>query len=571
MIYRRYFRYVFLYKWRLVTGVILSLISALVTLSPIFIIQYIVKSAFEEKNMNNLFIAIGFGLIAIILIFFFTYLSHFMMEYLSKKIIYKVRGELFSHLMYLPLKFYKDSSAGNTLSIMTNDIGELQNFTANCILNLIKEPVIIIIAVIKMFDLNFELTALIFILAPFFIIVIHYLAKKVKRLEMSIREKLSKLTSIIHQSLYGIVVVKVFAMEKQETDNFESENKSHLESNKRMTQYINLARPLIDFIGGLGILFLLGVGGYNVIQGSMTTSQLTALIVALTTISIPIKNLSDSFINIKKTYASLKRIFEILDVTKENEVEHNKINPETINGKVRFENVSFSYGNENVLSNINIEVEAGKTVAIVGHSGSGKTTLISLLPQLFQVTSGKIYIDGIDIKELNLNTLRRKISIVTQENIIFNATVKENISYGNPDATIEEIIETSRISNALEFIEKLPDGFNTLVGDRGTRLSGGQCQRISLARAILKKPAILILDEATSSLDSESEKLIQKALEKIIKNQTTFIISHRLSTIFHADIIYVLDKGEIIQTGTHEELLSQSGIYKKLYDFQFNI
>ncbi len=571
MIYRRYIKYILEYKLNLFLGLLLSLLAAAVTISPIFIIQYIVKSAFEEKNYRNLIVSVSIGLAAIILIFLFTYLSRFLMEFLSKRVIYKIRGKLFNKLMFLPVSFYKNERPGNIISVATNDISELQYFTATSILNLIKEPIVVILAVTKMFLLNYKLTLAIFLLSPVFILIIQLLSNKVRKIEKVIREKLANLTSFLHQAIYGIDIIKVFTMEKSEINKFSQENENYLKQSKKLLQYINLARPLVDFIGGLGVLFLLGFGGYLVIKGDIKTSELTALVVALTTLSLPIKNISETFVHIKKTSASLIRIFDLMDQkTEQIKLDKAEIVKE-IKGNVKFENVTFNYGDTQVLKNINIDIKAGSVVAIMGYSGAGKSTLVSLLPALMLPTKGKVLIDGYDTSNVELTHLRQHISMVTQESIVFSGTLLENILCAKPGADMQEVIKACEISNCMEFIEKLPDGFNTFVGNRGVKLSGGQAQRLTLARAIIKKPAILILDEATSSLDSEAEKLIQDALGKIIKNQTTFIISHRLSTISNADRIFVLDNADIVQQGTHDELVKQDGIYKKLYNLQFEM
>jgi subfamily B ATP-binding cassette protein MsbA len=570
-VYKKYASYLFKHKVSLFSGIFLSLLSAAFAITPIYIIEYVVKSAFEEKNVSMLFKAIILGLASIMGIFLLTFLSRFTMEFLSKKIIYQMRGKIFKSLMYLPLRFYKNTKTGNIISTSTNDIYELQYFTATGIMNLIKEPVVIVLALYKMLSLNFMLSLFIFALAPVFVLIIHFLSKKVKAIETRIRAKLANLTSMLQEAIYGVEVVKVFAMEKTEIDKFNNENRGYLNEDKKLMKYINLARPMVDFIGGLGVLFLLSYGGYKVIKGEITTSELTALIVALTTISLPVKNLSETFIQIKKASASLLRIFSLMEEEPEEYAGNAIPSKERLSGDIVFDKVSFSYDDANVLDEVSFEIKKGQVAAFVGYSGAGKTTLVNLVPKLIKPSSGNLLIDGEDVNSINLTYLRRNISVVTQENIIFNATVAENISYAKPDATKEEILHAAKVSNCLEFIEKMPEGFNTHVGDRGLKLSGGQCQRITLARAVLRNPSILILDEATSSLDSESEKLIQQALAKIIRNQTTLIISHRLSTIFNADIIYVLDKGKIVQKGTHDELLKKGGIYKKLYDLQFEI
>jgi subfamily B ATP-binding cassette protein MsbA len=422
-----------------------------------------------------------------------------------------------------------------------------------------------------MFDLSFLLTGLILLISPIFVLIIHYLSRKVKTIETRIREKLSNLTSYLNQALFGIEIVKVFAMENNEIEKFTEENKKYLKEDKKNIQYINLTKPLVDFVGGLGVLFLLGFGGYLVINNKISSSQLTALIVALMTMSLPIKNFSETLIHIRKTSVSLERIFALIDEKREENANEGILISQRLKGGVSFKDVSFSYGDEPVLENIDITIEPGQVAAFVGYSGAGKTTLVNLIPRLFTPTLGKIFIDDYDITGLSLNSLRKQISVVTQQNIVFAGTVKENILYGNPDASMEDIIRASDISYCTEFIDRMPNGYDTYIGDRGVKLSGGQCQRLTLARAIVRNPAILILDEATSSLDSESEKLIQNALLKIIKNQTTFIISHRLSTVFNADIIFVMDKGRIVDKGTHSELLAQTGIYNKLYELQFNL
>jgi subfamily B ATP-binding cassette protein MsbA len=438
------------------------------------------------------------------------------------------------------------------------------------LVNLISDPLILLGAIGLIFLIHWKLALYTLIIAPFAIFFTLSLGRRIRKLSRRLQETLGGMTSILQEVITGIKIVKAFAMEQAEIKKFNRENKKFFQLFVKADKLFVLSSPLIELLGALGVSFICWYGGCEVIKGNLSLEMLLVFMVYLGIVSRPIRSVSVFYQQIQHVITCGERIFRILDtpplIIDKKGARDFKISA----GGVEFEKVYFRYQEEKgVLYDINLKVTPGETVAIVGPSGSGKTTLVDLIPRFYEITSGQIKIDGVDIREMKINSLRNQISIVPQEVILFDGTVEENIRYGFRDASFEEIVKASQIANAHSFITKLKDGYRTRIGERGVKLSGGEKQRIAIARAIIKKPAILILDEATSNLDSESEKLIQAALLEILKNQTTFIIAHRISTVINADKIIVLHHGRMVEEGTHQELMKNSRLYKKLYSLQF--
>lgn len=571
-IYYRLFSYLKPYKFKIIFVFILILIFSISTL----ILPWLVKNLFQrtiiEKNKSILLPIILIFIIVLIIKTLAEYYKGYFMAEIGQKVIYNLRNELFSHIQYLDLKFYANNKTGEIISRFLNDITVLNTFMGYTIVELVTEPLIFIGSLIFLFYLHWKLTLLSLFIGPFALYTIISLGHQMKNFSERLQIKFADITSILQEAITNIKIIKAFATEKDEIKKFQDENKNNFILAMKTLKILTLLSPLIEFLGSMSIIFMMWYGGKEAIKGNLTPGNLIAFILYLTTISRPLRVLGGCYQRIQQSLVASKRIFEFLDTKQEIKENENAIFLPTIQGKVEFKQVYFAYEEQNmVLKNITFTAEPKKIIALVGSSGSGKTTIINLLLRFYDPLQGEITIDGYNLKEIKLESLRNQISLVTQENILFSGTIKENILYGKKDATFEEIQEAAKIANAHNFILNFPLQYNTQIGEKGVKLSGGEKQRISIARALIKKPKILILDEATSALDTESEKLIQDALFKIIHQQTTFIIAHRLSTIISADKIVVIDKGEILTQGTHQELLTHCKLYKKLVKMQFEL
>ncbi|MFQ6087859.1 MAG: ABC transporter ATP-binding protein [Candidatus Methanofastidiosia archaeon] len=489
---------------------------------------------------------------------------------ITQKVIMDLRMKLYKHIQRLSLSYFESTLSGRVVSKIITDVNSLQDLILATAARLIGHFVTLIGVIIVIFWMNFDLGVLIVTIIPALFLVMFRFSQKIKILSKKIQKKTGEMTGIVTEMLSGIRVVKSFAMERSEYEKFHAQNLEFVNLNLLRRREIGIIYAAMEFLSQFGILLVLWGGGYLVMRNSLTLGELTAYILYVGLLIRPVVELV-MFINIvQRGLASLERIFEMLDTEEEVFEKKDAITLDEVKGEIEFSNVSFSYRRgERALKNVSFKAKAGKTIALVGPSGSGKTSIVNLILRFYDPTDGKILFGGVDVKDLKLDFLRDQMGIVLQEDVLFSGTVRENISYGRRDAEFSEILEVSKYANAHDFIEKLPKGYETQVGERGIKLSGGEKQRISIARALLKNPKILILDEATSSLDSESELLIQNALEKLLKNRTTFVIAHRLSTVMAADKILVLDDGEIVEEGTHRELLERRGLYKKLYDMQF--
>ncbi|MBN1268536.1 MAG: ATP-binding cassette domain-containing protein [Kiritimatiellae bacterium] len=493
------------------------------------------------------------------------YLSRYLVEWVGNRVVTDLRAETFGHIHDLSLLYFTRSRTGELISRTTNDSMLVQRAVANVIGDLVREPFVLLVAVGWLLWLDARLAAASLLLFPIAVIPVALFGRKVRRFAREGQQKLADLISILQETITGARVVKAFGMEEHEKTRFNRENRSVFSRVMRVARAKAAVEPIIVFISLIGMSCVLLYARWV----RMSYDDFFTFAAALVVMYQPVKKLSRIHLEIQHSCAAADRIFEIIDteVTVRESPEARPFEGAVRN--IRFENVAFAYDAEPVLRDINLHVSAGECIAIVGSSGTGKTTCVSLLPRFFDVTAGAILINGLNIRQFTLASLRRQIGIVTQETILFNDTVANNIAYGESGAAREAIIESARRAHAHDFIMAMPEGYETVIGERGMRLSGGQCQRLAIARAMLRNPPILILDEATSSLDTESERQVQAALDELMANRTVFAIAHRLSTITHADRIIVLDGGCVVEEGPHRDLLALGGIYKRLYDLQF--
>lgn len=502
--------------------------------------------------------------------------SNYLMNMISQGVVREVKDRLYSKFQELSLEFYAQKRTGELISRITNDVSYIANSLSYALTDLISETIQLIIFSVTAFFLAFNTDwklFLVFFILPMIMIPVTRIAKRIKKYSLEMQKKVADLTSLLSETIQGAYIVKVFCREDYELKRFEEINRQYYRFTMKTIKRTMVLPPLTEFIGSLGVVAIFAIAGPQVIGNKLSFGMFAVLIYSIISMMRPIKKLSNVYaINQQAIPASI-RIYDILDqqsCIKEAAAAQEKTE---LRESITFDNVWFSYNETDgyVLKNISIKVKKGEVVALVGHSGAGKSTLANLLPRLYDPQKGRILFDDVDIKNFSLSSLRSLIAVVSQDMVLFNATVKDNIAYGRRGATDEEIMEAAKKAFAYDFINQFPQKFDTVIGDRGLRLSGGEKQRIAIARAMLKDAPILILDEATSQLDSASESLIKEALYTLMKGKTTFTIAHRLSTVQKADKILVMEKGTLIEAGTHEELLNHSKVYKRLYELQFNV
>ncbi len=504
----------------------------------------------------------------------FMYIKNILVSYVQFSLSVRIRNNLYQHIQTLSMSFFNKKKSGELTSIVMNDVAVMQGAFTNTFQKLMVEPVNILVFCFLLFVIDWKLASIAILTLPFATFLYIYVGKSIRRKSRRIQEKIAQIMHHLSETLFSFRVIKSFSTQIQVIGRFKSESSRYFRLLMRRAKLDNLSTPINEMIGiSIGVL-LLWYGGLQVIQADGITSEdFLRFILLLFSMLAPIKNLGAVNIAIQNSLAAAERVFKIMDL--ESEI-HDKPNAKDIidfSNQIKFEKVSFKYDNETqtVLNKISFTIQKGNITALVGSSGAGKSTLADLIPRFYDTTSGTITIDGVDIRDYKISHLRRMMGIVSQEVILFNDTIRNNVSYANPSLSVKEIESALRAANALGFINELPNGLDTVIGERGVKLSGGQKQRLSIARAIIKNPPILILDEATSSLDTESETLVQQAIEQLMKDRTVLVIAHRLSTVKNADEIILLKNGKIIEKGSHSMLIEQKGKYAELYDVQFQI
>ena len=530
---------------------------------------YITKLTTENGPEYALLLVVSIVIVIFLLKNVFNYLASFHVTRLRTGVLKDLREKLYQKIIHLPVSYYSDARKGDVMSRMLGDINEVQNSFFQVLELVVREPLTIIFSVAAMLAISTKLTLFVFIFIPISGLIISRIGKNLKAKSKKAQQETGYFISILDETLGGMKVVKSYNAENLFISKFnESVNKLQRLSNS-IGNKSNLASPMSEFLGILTIAVLLWYGGYMVlVDHSLKSTAFIGYIALAYTILTPAKNISKASYQVKTGLAAAERVFALMEEENAITSKPNAIHKDTFETGISIENINFRYQEENVLKDFSLQVPKGKTIALVGQSGSGKSTIASLLTRFYDVNEGRITIDNVDIKDLDLQSLRGMMGLVTQDSILFNDTIKANISLGKLDATDDEVIAALKIANAYEFVEDLPEGIYTNIGDSGNKLSGGQKQRLSIARAVLKNPPIMILDEATSALDTESERLVQIALENMMQNRTSIVIAHRLSTIQKADTIVVMQKGKIVEQGNHEELLAKNGTYSKLVSMQ---
>lgn len=584
-IYKRLLPFVKPYRGRLFAGIVCSMLFGGATFGVLIVLYWALGLISGEDlasgqipteltqvegdaggiGTKRLLMAVSFVPLAALLRGLLFFAGKYLVEWVGNRTVNDLRNKLFGHIHTLPMQFFGSSRVGDLISRVTSDTGLLNQLVSNVIGDLIREPFTLIGCVAAMFYLNWKLTVVALVVFPVCILPIMLIGRRIRKASKRGQQSIGDMLSVVQESVGGALVVKAFQTEAEETDRFRNFNSRYFKMTMKQARSKNMNEPIMEFLSAIGMA---GVVVYAYVE-NLSLALLVSFAVAMVSMYKPVKKLSEIHMRIQRAAPGAERVFEILDI--ENSIA-DRPGATPFAGPVDnidFRSVCFAYDEKKVLDGVDLQVRAGQCIAFVGSSGAGKTTLVNLLPRFFDVTGGRIEINGRDIRDFTVHSLRTQIGVVTQQTVLFNRSVAENIAYGSNNATREQIEQAARRANAHQFIMELGNGYDTVIGERGSRLSGGMAQRVAIARALLKNPPILILDEATSALDTESERLVQEALDELMKNRTVFVIAHRLSTVAKADCIYVLDQGRIVEKGSHQELLLQGGKYKYLYDIQF--
>lgn len=568
--YRRLLRFVLPYKKRLVAAVICMAFSG----ASNVVVPWLIKDVIDKVLANKDTVTLNLIVIGILVLFlfrgFFYFGERYLMSFVGQKIVNDIREKLYRHLQTLSLSYFDRRKTGNIMSNLTNDVSALQTAIAGNLISFVQEAVILVGSLVSMFALYWKLTLLTLVIVPLVVVTINFFGGRLRKAGHDVQGKMADITALLEEAISGIRIIRSFNREEFEIKRFVVQNDKNFWALMTTTKLTSMLTPFIQFFAAIAVTGIIWYGGMSVIEGKMTAGALIAFLIYAINLANPVRRISEIYGDIQKSLAAADRVFETLDTMPEVQEKKNAITLPKVQGHIVFDHVSFAYDKDHeALTDFNLEVKPGQVVALVGPSGAGKSTVANLLPRFYDITGGNLTIDGVNIKDVTFSSLRQQIGLVPQETMLFNASVRDNILYGCLDASEEEVIAAAKAANAHEFIMDLPQGYDTHVGDRGNALSGGQRQRIAIARAILKNPQILILDEATSALDTESEKIVQAALDRLMEGRTAVVIAHRLSTVRNADDIVVIDHGKIVEEGTHTELLAKNGLYASLYAVQF--
>lgn len=532
-------------------------------------LNYKVGALAGENTIWALAIVIALVLSLFLLKNLFSYLASFFITYLRNGVLKDLRNNLYKKIVNQPIAFFSDQRKGDIMSRMIGDVNEVQNSMLSALESFIREPLTIIFSILVMLGISVKLTLFTFIFIPIAAAVISKIGKSLKKNSIAVQQEQGRFLSLIEETIGGLRVIKAFNAESIFSKRFADSSQTFNRLSNKVMNRQNLGSPMSEFLGILMIAVLLWFGGSLVlVDKTLEGTQFIAFMGLAYNILTPAKAISKASYDMRRGNAAAERILEILDYENPIKERENPVVMKDFTTAISVKDITFAYAEQPVLTNFSLEVTKGKTVALVGQSGSGKSTIANLITRFYDVNEGAILIDGVDVKDMQTASLRKLIGVVSQDSILFNDTIKNNLLIGKPDATDEELITAAKIANAYEFINDLPEGFDTNIGDAGSKLSGGQKQRLSIARAVLKNPPIMVLDEATSALDTESERLVQNALENMMKHRTSIVIAHRLSTIQNADLIVVMQKGRIVEQGTHSELIQKNGMYKRLVEMQ---
>ena len=574
---RRYLHFVKPYRMQIIGTIIIGVIKFTIPLILPLLIKYVVDdiignhSLSADEKVSKLLVIMG--LMVVVFVFLrppIEYYRQYFAQWTSSKILYDIRNSLYMHTQKLSFNYFSNTRAGEIISRIINDVEQTKTFVVSGLMNLWLDIATIILALVFMFSMNHALTIVSILLFPFYAISVRYFFGNLRKFTRIRSQALAEVQSYLHERVQGMPVIKSFAIEAYEQTKFDKHNKNFLDKALQHTSWNAKSFSVVNTITDIAPLIVIGYSAYLVIQHQLSMGSMVAFFAYIEKLYGPLRRLVNSSTTITQSFASMDRVFEFMDEKYDIVDSPDARDCTKVYGDISFEDVSFSYeqNDKMVLKKMTLHVKKGETIALVGMSGGGKSTLISLIPRFYDVTKGRILLDGEDIRQYKVQTLRDKIGVVFQDNILFSESVMENILLGKPDATEEEVKVAAKAANAHEFILNLSEGYDTRVGERGVKLSGGQKQRIAIARVFLKNPPLLIFDEATSALDLESEHSIQESLEVLAKDRTTFIVAHRLSTITHVNRIVLIEHGEIIEMGTHEELMAQGGNYNKLYNVQ---
>ncbi len=566
----RILQYVKPYKGWLATAMVCMVIAASMAGAQAYMVKPLLDEVFFKQDRTMLLL-VPLLILGIFLVKgLFSYVYNYLLAKVGQSVILDLRNILYSHIQSLPLSFFHKKPTGELISRIISDIALIQGAVSSVIVGILKDTCQILFLIGVIFYQDWRMASVAMLSMPLVVYPIVNFGRRHRKLSRGSQQTTAEVSNILYETITGNRIVKAFCMEKHEVDRFAEKLDKLFVIVMRNTRITAISRPLMEFLGGVGIALVVLYGGSQVLAGESTPGTFFSFITALIMIYEPMKKVSSVNNTLQQGIAAAERVFEILDVQPDVAEKTDAAVLPPVRNAIEFNDVRFRYDAQTeVLKGINLKVEVGEVLALVGSSGGGKSTLANLIPRFFDVSSGSITIDGTDIRDVTFASLRSQIGIVTQQTILFNDTVRNNIAYGSADASWEQIREAARAAHALGFIEALPQGFETVIGESGARLSGGERQRLSIARAILKNAPILILDEATSSLDTESEREVQQAIENLVQSRTTFVIAHRLSTIRKADRIIVIQDGAIVEEGTHESLLARGGVYKMLYDMQF--